>query len=480
MASSTATARDDVPARPGPSPASKRAARVADQIVGDVVAMGWPVGELLGSEADLLKRYRVSRAVFREAVRLVEHQQVAHTRRGPGGGLVITEPTADAVIDAVVLYLYRVEARLDELFEARLVLEEIVTDLAPGRLDERDLTRLRSFVSEGDPDLVADPGALHAQLASATRNPVLELFVDVLNRVAMLYSADWRSLGPAVGAETAHAHARIAAALIAGDSGLARHRMREHLQAEGEFLRRRQPTRELLPDDVVVLGEFSNGKRADAVARRITLQIVGRRMRPGELVGAEKQLIEQEGVSRAVLREAVRLLEHHQIARMRRGPGGGLFASEPSASAVTGIAAIYLARRGMRRSDLAELRTGVEVALAGLAAARIDAPSTAGIQAAIEREKAVPDEEQDEAAGDLHAAVAGAAHNRVLELVALALIRLGRPDQIERLAPRARKQIRAEVLRTHEGIAAAVESGDRELAMHRMRGHLDKLAAFMR
>src|SRR6266568_1919956 len=437
MASSTATARDDVPARPGPSPASKRAARVADQIVGDVVAMGWPVGELLGSEADLLKRYRVSRAVFREAVRLVEHQQVAHTRRGPGGGLVITEPTADAVIDAVVLYLYRVEARLDELFEARLVLEEIVTDLAPGRLDVR-------------------------------------------NRVAMLYSADWRSLGPAVGAETAHAHARIAAALIAGDSGLARHRMREHLQAEGEFLRRRQPTRELLPDDVVVLGEFSNGKRADAVARRITLQIVGRRMRPGELVGAEKQLIEQEGVSRAVLREAVRLLEHHQIARMRRGPGGGLFASEPSASAVTGIAAICLARRGMRRSDLAELRTGVEVALAGLAAARIDAPSTAGIQAAIEREKAVPDEEQDEAAGDLHAAVAGAAHNRVLELVALALIRLGRPDQIERLAPRARKQIRAEVLRTHEGIAAAVESGDRELAMHRMRGHLDKLAAFMR
>src|SRR6266568_6913704 len=184
MASSAAAARDDVPARPRRGPASKLAAQVADQIVGDVMAMGWPVGELLGSEANLLARYRVSRAVFREAVRLVEHQQVARTRRGPGGGLVITEPTVDAVIDAVVLYLYRVEARLDELFEARLVLEEIVTDLAPGRLDERDLTRLRSFVSGGDPDLATDSRALHALLASVTRNPVLELLVDVLSRVA--------------------------------------------------------------------------------------------------------------------------------------------------------------------------------------------------------------------------------------------------------------------------------------------------------
>ncbi|HYS32310.1 MAG TPA: FCD domain-containing protein [Streptosporangiaceae bacterium] len=480
MASSAAAARDDVPARPRPGPASKLAAQVADQIVGDVMAMGWPVGELLGSEANLLARYRVSRAVFREAVRLVEHQQVARTRRGPGGGLVITEPTVDAVIGAVVLYLYRVEARLDELLEARLVLEEIVTDLAPGRLEEADLTRMRSFLSGGDPDLATDSRALHALLASLTRNPVLELFVDVLSRVAMLYSTDWQSPGPAAGGETAHAHARIAEALIAGDSGLARRRMRKHLEAEGELLRRRRSARDLLPGDVVVLGEFSNGKRAEAVARRITLRIVGDRIPPGELVGTEKELIEQEGVSRAVLREAVRLLEHHQTARMRRGPGGGLIASEPSASAVTEVAAIYLARRGVSRSDLAELRTGVEVELVGLAAARIDAPGTACIRAAIEREPAVPGEEQDEAAGDLHAAVAGAARNRVLELVALVLIRLSALHRVERLAPGAREPTRAEVLRTHERIAAAVESGDRELARDRMRAHLDELATFMR
>ena len=34
--------------------------------------------------------------------------------------------------------------------------------------------------------------------------------------------------------------------------------------------------------------------------------------------------------------------------------------------------------------------------------------------------------------------------------------------------------------RAHEGIAAAVEAGDRELALHRMRRHLDALGALMR
>jgi DNA-binding FadR family transcriptional regulator len=444
------------------------------------MAMGWPVGELLGSEAELLDRYKVSRAVFREAVRLVEHQQVARTRRGPGGGLVVTEPTVGAVIDAVVLYLYRIQASLDELFEARMVLEEIVVDLVADRLEDADIASLRDFVTQANPGLDATPRALHAALASISANPALELFVDVLSRVTLLYSTDWEQLRPVFGAQMRHAHARIAEAVIAGDAEHARRRMRRHLQAESDFLHSNQSIRQQLPDQVVAVSELGNGKRAEAVARHITQAIVGARMRSGEFVGAERDLIEQEHVSRAVLREAVRLLEHHQIARMRRGPGGGLFVFEPSATAVTEIVAIYLARRGMRLRDLAELRTPVETALAVMAAQRIEAGDVQRLKEALARGQASSDAEQFEVAGDLHSAVAGAAHNRVLELVALVLIRLSRLHQIERLAPEARDQVAADVLRAHEAIAAAVGSGDHELAGRRMRRHLDALAAFMR
>ena len=474
---SAQTATRDMP-RPGADSNAKRAAKVADLIVEDVMALGWPVGEVLGSEADLLERYQVSRAVFREAVRLVEHQQVARTRRGPGGGLVITEPTVGAVIDAVVLYLHRVDARLDEIFEARIILEEIACQLASERTDENDLAELRHFADNDPVEPGSDPRGLHALLGAVSRNAGLELFIDVFNRVSQLYSPDWQRFGSGIAKETRHAHAMIAEAVMAGDGGLARNRMRKHLQAEADFFRRRRSTRQLLPDSVV-LTQSPQGKGAETVARNITQVIVTEGMQPGELVGTEPELIEREGVSRALLREAVRLLEHHQIARMRRGPGGGLFVMAPSTNAVTEVAAIYLARRGMQLAELAELRTGVEVAITDLAAERIDDEGTAGLQEALTREEHATDAERAEAVHDLHAAVAAAAHNRVLQLVALVLIRLSRLHQIERLAPKAQKQITAEVLRTHEGIARAIEDGDRELARHRMRRHLEALGALM-
>src|SRR5271168_3884442 len=134
--------------RPGADENAKLAAKVADLIIEDVMALGWPVGEVLGSETELVERYQVSRAVFREAVRLLEHQQVAYARRGPGGGLVIAEPTVGAVIDAVVLYLHRVDARLDEIFEARIILEDLACQLAAERTDESDLAVLRGFTTE--------------------------------------------------------------------------------------------------------------------------------------------------------------------------------------------------------------------------------------------------------------------------------------------------------------------------------------------
>ena len=465
----------DLP-RPGADSNAKRAAKVADLIIDDVMVLGWPVGEVLGSEADLLERYQVSRAVFREAVRLVEHQQVARTRRGPGGGLVITEPTVEAVVDAVVLYLHRVGARLDEVFEARIILEELSCQLASERTDENDLAQLRRFVDELPVDRNGDPRQLHALVAVISRNTGLELFVDVFNRVVQLYSPDWKRPGSAVANETTRAHARISEALIAGDAGLAQKRMRKHLEAQAEFFRRRRSSRQLLPDSVV-LAHAVHGKGAETVARNITQIIVSQGLQPGQLVGTEPELIEREGVSRALLREAVRLLEHHHIARMRRGPGGGLFVMAPSANAVTEVAAIYLARRGMKLAELAELRTGVEVATADLAAERIDDESAAGLHEALLAEERETDEEQAEWTHDLHAAVAGAAQNRVLQLVAFVLMRLNRLYEIERLAPTAHRQVRADVLRTHVGIASAVEAGDRELARHRMRRHLEALGA---
>ncbi len=457
---------------------SKLAAVVAGRIVADVRALDWPVGEVLGSESELLERYGVSRAVFREAVRLVEHQQVARMRRGPGGGLVITEPTIDVITDAAVLYLNRVDARLDEVFEARLALEQIVAELVPDRLDENDLLRLREFGDAEAMGAVTDHRALHSLLASMTRNPALELFVDILTRVSLRYFDGKRAVNPTTLTDSGRAHARIIDAVTRGDAGLARARMARHLEAEAAFIRRRRSTRQMLDPFVAVTGPAGD-KTAERVARSIFQEIVTSGARPGELLGSESDLMADYVVSRAVFREAVRILEHHQVAAMRRGPGGGLFVVPPSAIAVSNIVAIYLARQSVEVSQLAEVRVDVELALIDLLIASMDRAKAERLTDALRAESESADAFL-ETAHDLHATIASLAGNRALELVAFVLIRLTRLYQVQRLGAGTRRQIQAEVARAHAAIVDAIVARDRDLARNRMRRHLLAVAGYLR
>ncbi|MGB9223578.1 FadR/GntR family transcriptional regulator, partial [Mycobacterium sp.] len=126
-----------------PERSDKRASRIARRIEADIVRHGWTVGESLGSEGALQQRYGVSRSVLREAVRLVEHHQVARMRRGPNGGLFICEPDAGPATRAVVIYLEYVGTTLEDLLNARLVLEPLAAALAAEHIDEAGIDRLR-------------------------------------------------------------------------------------------------------------------------------------------------------------------------------------------------------------------------------------------------------------------------------------------------------------------------------------------------
>ena len=456
---------------------STLAASVARRILSDVVDRGWPVGEVLGSQSELIERYGVSRAVFREAVRLVENQQVATMRRGPGGGLVVTEPTVDAIIDAAVLYLHRASTRLDEVFEARIVLEVIAAELATERLTEEDAASLRAL-EEAE---VRDHRALHARLAAITLNPALELFVDILNRVAFLYFRGGAgTLGAGTLSASREAHARIVDAVLEHDPDSAARRMRRHLEAESAFLQNRKLSRQVLPRSVALGGGVSN-KRAEEVARAILQDVVADDIPPGTLLGSQTELIQRYGASRAVFREALRLLEHHQIAIMRRGPGGGLFVSAPSVRGVSDVVAVYLTRRDISMVDLVELRIRVELALVDLAIARTDGTqSGVELNDALDGERKLSTAEFADGGHDLHAVIAGLAGNRALELVSLVLIRLMRLHQVEQVSDEERAVAAVEVSKVHAAIAEAITERNVELARRRMRRHLEAIGSYLR
>ncbi|HVX18248.1 MAG TPA: FCD domain-containing protein [Acidimicrobiales bacterium] len=454
------------------------AAVVADQIVGDIAARGWPQGEIIGSEADLLDRYQVSRAVLREAVRLLEHLHVAEMRRGPGGGLHVVAPSVDSVTDAVSVYLYYVGAEIDEVFDARLLLEETAAELAPQRMTETDLAALRGLVDDERTGRLVDPRELHRLVAKASANPALEFFVDLLNRVATLYLPGTPTFAKRTIVASHDAHAAIVDAILAGDGALARRRMDKHLRAEADYLRNRRPSRRRLAELPDVVGR--SDKRAEQIARQIFNEVATSGWPVGEVLGSEAEMMARYDISRAVLREAVRVLEHHQVARMRRGPGGGLIVAEPGVEAVTEAVALQVDRLGMTPAHLFELRMAVEMVVLDLAVRSLDAAGEQALEAAQEAERSALPAEFAITGHDLHAVLAHIAGNRVIELLVLVLVRLTRfhastPDGVV-----ADTAPNAEVMHVHDRIVEAILARDLELARHRMRRHLDALRRWTR
>jgi DNA-binding FadR family transcriptional regulator len=218
---------------------------LAEQIENEIISSGWPVGAVLGSEAELIERYGVSRAVFREAMKIVNHHRVAEMRRGPGGGLVVIEPDLNAVIRAVALHLEFARIGPGQVHETRQALEVECARVAAERIDPSGVERLQRLLAIEEESILAtrrrgrERGHLasqdfHLLLAELTGNPAMHLFV----RTICLVLADQTTPVPSLeqAARDVHlAHAGIAEAVIAGDADRAQRRMLRHLQAVAEY-----------------------------------------------------------------------------------------------------------------------------------------------------------------------------------------------------------------------------------------------------
>jgi predicted TIM-barrel fold metal-dependent hydrolase len=112
--------------------------RIAQRIENEVLDRALRPGYRLAPEARLTERYRVSRAVLYEAIRLVERHQLATTRRGAGGGFFVVEPAGEAVAQLMCAHLDSIRVGFPELFEAlRLVQGESRAGCPHRRADAR-------------------------------------------------------------------------------------------------------------------------------------------------------------------------------------------------------------------------------------------------------------------------------------------------------------------------------------------------------
>jgi GntR family transcriptional repressor for pyruvate dehydrogenase complex len=163
--------------------------RVAEQLHSLLRHGQWQVGERLPSERALATRFGISRNGVREAIRALAERGLLVTRRG--AGTFVTEPSEQAVFDALARAIGSRRERLRELFELRLIIEPHIAALAAKRISPPQLTHLKAFVldqqrclAESKSDAHID-AAFHEELANACGNTVVRDMMHSLRTILL-------------------------------------------------------------------------------------------------------------------------------------------------------------------------------------------------------------------------------------------------------------------------------------------------------
>lgn len=214
------------------------------------------------------------------------------------------------------------------------------------------------------------------------------------------------------------------------------------------------------------------GKQGASLARQIEDEIVAGRWPVGTVIGSETDLMAKHQVGRAVLREAVRLLEHHGIAAMRPGPGGGLIVAEPDAGAVRAALAVLLRFQGVTLEQLLEAKAALELSCVQLACGRLDEVGIERLRAAVAQEaRTPPGHHTDIGPGNLHILVAELTGNPAMHIFVDVLTRLS-VEHAQPLDPAFLDRVAGETYAAHAAIAEAIVAGDAAVARHLMLRHL--------
>jgi DNA-binding FadR family transcriptional regulator len=173
-----------------------RPQKMADAIAGSIrqmIARGELVdGEWLPTEPQLMERFGVSRPTLREGFRLLEADSLVTIRRGPPGGARVTIPGPEAAAAQFGMLLTLSGTTLQDVYEARMVIEPS----AARRVAERGTATDRKQLAASLDELRAtidDPHAFgrrttsfHQSIVQMSGNKTLAtvvgMLVEIINR----------------------------------------------------------------------------------------------------------------------------------------------------------------------------------------------------------------------------------------------------------------------------------------------------------
>lgn len=207
---------------------------VANHIRDRIRTEQWRAGDRLPPEAELAKKFDVSRSTVREAVRSL--QIAGLLRSKAGSGTYVTENAPIILQTGELAVIMADREHLQDLIQARYILEPQMAALAAEQATEGEKQHLCHLVDRmaeqtGRFSLMTAGHAFHMELARMSHNVVLDGFYQ--SAAGQLRSMRvLESLTEEVYQQGIDEHRKIAEAVSSGDAAAAKRLMKAHLKKD--------------------------------------------------------------------------------------------------------------------------------------------------------------------------------------------------------------------------------------------------------
>jgi DNA-binding FadR family transcriptional regulator len=212
-------------------------------------------------------------------------------------------------------------------------------------------------------------------------------------------------------------------------------------------------------------------KRSEVLAHDLAQYIIDANLPAGAMLPRERDMVEQLGVGRTTLREALRILETRGVLTIRSGPGGGPVVRHPQPNDLTEALTLILQFQRATLTEVMDARIWLEPPAAALAATHITDGEVERLKLINEEIRAtvVSEDHIIDANQRFHRVIAQASGNLVVQVFYETLMAVSDSGVSE---IRHSRDFKHATVAGHDAIIAAFEARDPEGAAVAMREHV--------
>lgn len=174
--------------------------KISEMIREKIIRESIAVGTLLPTEVEMAAEFEVSRTVIREALRILEVSGLVNIKKGPTGGIFVTDKYAKPIRNSLSNLVSSGEVGVDHLFDVRMLIEPQVAYEAALHATEEDIETLRALFVDSETHidnanrLKKNNLNFHLMLARASGNPIFAVLLEAVFHILVEMSLSFRDL----------------------------------------------------------------------------------------------------------------------------------------------------------------------------------------------------------------------------------------------------------------------------------------------